>query len=165
MLTHQALLYDDEEDFAEGAVRFLLEGLGRSEPALALTERRKLALLKKRLGADAGRVELVDSARAYPPPGVPLEMFTAFMDKGLREGAVWVRVLGEPPWGMKSASEVRLWARYESLIYLIFGSPTSILCPYDTGPVRSRGLNRLNRAIRRWGVGEVPQIGGGGSGV
>lgn len=88
MLTHQALLYDDEEDFAEGAVRFLLEGLGRSEPALALTERRKLTLLR----SGSARLQAVWSswtpAREYPPRGVPLEMFTAFMGKGLREGAV-----------------------------------------------------------------------------
>lgn len=88
MLTHQALLYDDEEDFAEGAVRFLLEGLERSEPALALTERRKLTLLR----SGSARLQAVWSswtpAREYPPRGVPLEMFTAFMGKGLREGAV-----------------------------------------------------------------------------
>jgi transcriptional regulator with XRE-family HTH domain len=134
MLSHQALLYEDGEEFAEGAGRFLLEGIERSEAALAMTGKRNLRILKKRLGADADRVEFVDSARGYTGPEVPVELFTEFMTRKVREGSVWVRIVGEPPWEGRSAAEVRQWTRYESLINLIFaGSPMSILCPYATG--------------------------------
>lgn len=142
MIIHQALLYADEEEFAEGASRFLREGIERSEAALALTSTRNLRLLKKRLGADAKRVELVDSSRGYTTPEVPMEMFTEFMTRKLREGSLWVRIVGEPPWSGRSAAEVRLWTRYESLINLIFaGSPMSILCPYAAGALDAAIVN------------------------
>jgi transcriptional regulator with XRE-family HTH domain len=136
MLFHQALLYEDADEFAEGAGRFLLEGLERSEAALAMTGKRNLKLLREHLGGDADRVELVDSTRGHTRPEVPLERFARFLSERLREGAVWVRIIVEPPWAGRSAAEVRLWTRYESLINLIFaGSPVSILCPYDVGTV------------------------------
>lgn len=134
MLSHQALLYEDEDEFAEGAGSFLAEGVERSEAALAMTDKRKLGVLMKRLGSDADRVEFVDSTRGYTTPDAPLELFTEFMTRKLGEGSVWLRIVGEPPWGGRSRPEVRLWTRYESLVNLIFaGSPMSILCPYATG--------------------------------
>jgi transcriptional regulator with XRE-family HTH domain len=134
MLTHQALLYDDGEAFADGAANFLLEGLERSEPAMAITGKAHLALLRKRLGVDADRVELVDSAGKLTTPEAPLVLFTRFLTARLQEGAVWVRVLAEPIWAGRSPAQVRLWAKLESLFNLNFaGSPMSILCPYDVG--------------------------------
>jgi transcriptional regulator with XRE-family HTH domain len=138
MLTHQALLYEGEEDFVAGATHFLLEGIERSEAALVMTGKQNLKRLRKRLGSDASRVELVDSSRGYTTPEVPTELFTRFMLQALREGAVWIRIVGEPPWGGRSAAQIRLWTRYESLINLIFaGSPMSILCPYDVETIDS----------------------------
>lgn len=134
MLTHQALLYENPGEFAEGAGEFLLEGVARSEAGLAVTDPKNLRRLKKRLGADAGKVEFVDSARGYTTPDVPVRMFGDFIDQKLAEGSVWVRIVGEPPWSGRSRAEVRMWTRYESLINLIFaGSPMSILCPYAAG--------------------------------
>jgi transcriptional regulator with XRE-family HTH domain len=138
MLAHQALLYESDEEFAEGAGGFLLEGIERSEAALAMTDKTNLKRLRKALGRDADRVELVDSAPGYRTPDVPLELFRKFMAESLGAGAIWVRIVGEPPWRGRSAAEVRLWTRYESLINLIFaGSPMSILCPYNTGALDS----------------------------
>jgi transcriptional regulator with XRE-family HTH domain len=138
MLTHQALLYEAEEDFVEGTTHFLLEGMERSEAALVMTGKQNLKKLRQRLRGDASRVELVDSSRGYTTPEHPMELFTRFMTKALDDGAVWVRIVGEPPWGGKSAAEIRLWTRYESLINLIFaGSPMSILCPYDVSALDS----------------------------
>jgi transcriptional regulator with XRE-family HTH domain len=132
MLSHRALLYDGNEAFVEGAARFLLEGIERSEAALAVTDKRKLRLLRERLGGDADRVEFVDSADRLTSPEAAVEFFREFMTASLERGAVWVRILGEPVWAGRSAAEVRLWTRHESLINLVFaGSPTSMLCPYD----------------------------------
>jgi transcriptional regulator with XRE-family HTH domain len=134
MLVHQALLYDGEEDFAERAGRFLVEGIERSEPAFASTTKRKLGRLRERLGNQADRVELVESAELYASPEAAVERLSEFMLAGLRDGAVWVRIVGEPIWKGRSAAEVRLWTRYESLLNLIFaGSPASVLCAYDIG--------------------------------
>jgi transcriptional regulator with XRE-family HTH domain len=136
MLAHQALLYQGEDDFVQGTGRFLLEGIERSEPGLAVTTKRNLALLKKNLGRDASHLELVEWASLDTTPEAVMERFTQFMTACLRDGAAWVRIVGEPVWAGRSSAEIRRWSRYESLINLIFaGSPMSILCPYDVSAV------------------------------
>jgi hypothetical protein len=162
MLTHQALLYQDEEEFAEGAARFLLDGLERSEAALAMTGKRNLKLLKKRLGPAAARIELVDSGGEYTRPHVPMELFMRFLTERLRDGAVWVRIVGEPPWAGRSAAEVRRWTQYESLVNLIFaGSPMSIMCPYDVSALPARIVSEAHvthpQTIRNGEIAESPE--------
>lgn len=132
MLDHQALLYEGEEDFAECAGRFLLDGVERSEATLAVTSRQNIGLLEKELGGDAKHVELVDSAKVLTDPETAILFFTRYLTERLRQGAPWVRVIGEPIWKGRSADQVRLWTKHESLINLQFaGSPASVLCPYD----------------------------------
>jgi transcriptional regulator with XRE-family HTH domain len=132
MLTHQALLYDNEEALAETASGFLLEGMDRSEALLAVTTKQNIELLRKRLGSDAKRVELVDSASFLTTPDATLRSFGSFLSDSLRDGAPWVRIIGEPIWAGRTKSEVRLWTRFESLFNLVFGaSPLTALCPYD----------------------------------
>jgi transcriptional regulator with XRE-family HTH domain len=162
MLTHQALLYEDEEEFAERAASFLLDGIERSEAALAMTGKRNLKVLKKRLGPLAARIELIDSGRGYPRPDAPLELFVRFLTERLRDGAVWVRIVGEPPWAGRSAAEARRWAQYESLINLIFaGSPMTILCPYDVSALPARIVSEAHathpQTIRAGEVAESPE--------
>jgi transcriptional regulator with XRE-family HTH domain len=131
MLTHHALLYEDREEFAESAGRFLLDAIHRSEAALAVTDKRNLKVLEERLGADAKRAELWDS-KLLTSPEAAVAVFTEFMTAKLRDGAVWVRIVGEPVWKGRSEADVRLWTKYESLLNLKFaGSPASALCPYD----------------------------------
>jgi transcriptional regulator with XRE-family HTH domain len=132
MLVHQALLYDSDESFASAAGRFLIEGLERSEPALVVTSKRNLALLRDPLGSGADRVELLNSKDQYRTPEAILDLFRRFRDTSLRRGAAWVRVVGEPIWAGRSSAELRVWARYESMINLVLAaSPMSVLCPYD----------------------------------
>jgi transcriptional regulator with XRE-family HTH domain len=136
MLTHQALLYDSDEGFAEGTGRFLLEGIERSEPGLALTRKGNLRLLRKRLGSDADQVELIEWGSRLSTPESVLGFFREFLNGKLQRGAAWVRIAGEPIWSGRSAAEIRLWTRHESLLNLTFaGSPLSLLCPYDARTV------------------------------
>ena len=133
MLTHQALLYDSEDAFADGAGSFLVEGIDRSEAALALTSTGNLDLLKEHLGEDAGQVELLDSRKRMSSPEAVMDLVTDFLNARLEQGAVWVRIVAEPIWAGRSRSEVRVWTRFESMMNLLFaGSPMSVLCPYST---------------------------------
>jgi transcriptional regulator with XRE-family HTH domain len=143
MLTHRALLYENLDEFAEGAWRFLLEGIEQSEAVLAMAGQRKLEALRERLGDDADRIELVDSAGHLSSPEAAMEYLTGFLAARLQEGAIWVRVIAEPIWDARSGEEVRLLTRHESLINLVFaGSPLSALCPYDVSALDGATLEQ-----------------------
>jgi transcriptional regulator with XRE-family HTH domain len=132
MLRHQALLYETDDAFAQGAGDFVLEGIDRSEATLVVTDSGNLELIRERLGSKAGRVEFRESTGQYTSPEAALDLFRAFLSAKIEQGAVWVRVVGEPIWAGRSKAEVRLWTRYESLINLVLGgSPMSLLCPYN----------------------------------
>jgi transcriptional regulator with XRE-family HTH domain len=132
ILTHQALLYETDEEFAERGARFLLEGLERSEASLAITNEANIALLGERMGSDAAGVQMLESEEHYRTPEVMLGLFRDFLETSLEQGSHWVRILGEPIWTGRTAKEVRHWTRYESMVNLILAdSPTSVLCPYD----------------------------------
>ncbi|MGH2850376.1 MAG: MEDS domain-containing protein [Solirubrobacteraceae bacterium] len=133
MLVHRALPYDSDEEFLNTAEPFLTEGIERSDALLAVTTSINIELLRTRLGAGARHVAFVEAATWYRTPASALSSYRAFLDARLEEGAPWVRIIGEPVWAGRSASEVRLWTRYESLLNIAFGpAPATILCPYDT---------------------------------
>ena len=137
MLEHRALVYDTDEQFTATAGVFLAEGIERSEAAVAVTTRTNIALLRRHLGRDAGRIDFFDSGGWYDTPSSALEAYDTLLKAKLEAGALWVRVVGEPVWAQRSEPEIRLWARYESLLNLVFGgSPMTVLCPYDERSVR-----------------------------
>jgi hypothetical protein len=136
MLQHHALLYSTDEEFLRTAGPFLAEGVERSEAVLAVTTSANIDLLRAHLGAHARRVEFAESAPFLTAPDAVLDAFKAFSSATLTAGAGWVRILGEPLWVGRSASEVRLWTRFESLFNLVFASwPMTVLCPYNTRSV------------------------------
>lgn len=136
MLSHQALLYESRDEFAETVSGFLREGIERSEPGVAVSGRANISLLRERLGADAKRVELIEWSDRLREPEQVLELFGDFLSSRLRQGAAWVRVVGEPIWEKKTAVEAKRWTKLESLFNLVLaGSPMTLVCPYDTSSV------------------------------
>lgn len=132
MLVHAALLYDSDEAFADATAGFVREGLQRSEPVLAVTTKRNAGLLRDRLGGGSERLQLEDSRRWLQTPEGALASFQEFVAARLADGAAWTRIIGEPLWVGRSAAEVRLWTRFESLVNVAFAAtPLTFLCPYD----------------------------------
>ena len=133
MLQHRALLYDTDDAFLATAAPYLAEGLERSEAALAVTSAAHIKSLRNRLGVQAGAVQFADHSTWYRTPAAALDGYRQFVTKAVDAGATWIRILGEPVWAGRSKTEVRLWARYESLLNLVFsGAPVTVICPYDT---------------------------------
>ena len=131
MFEHQALLYEDEDDFLATAAPFLAQAFERSEPVLAVTDTVKIEALRKALGRAAQSVRFATQDDWYATPAQALAGYHGFVSESVAGGAPWVRVLGEPIWEGRSGSEVRTWCRYESLLNLTFsGSPLTLLCPY-----------------------------------
>jgi transcriptional regulator with XRE-family HTH domain len=132
MLSHQALLYGSDAEFLDTAAPFLAEAVDRDEPALAVTTEANIELLRERLGRTARGVEFADRSAWYRTPSTALGAYLAFLQRKLEGGAAWVQILGEPPRGNGSKSELSAWTRYEALLNLAFAAdPVSILCPYD----------------------------------
>jgi transcriptional regulator with XRE-family HTH domain len=132
MLEHRALLYETDQEFLDAAVPFLGEAAERGEGSIAVTSPAKLEMLQGELGAYAVNVVFAANASWYATPRSALEGYRQFLDTQLERGASWVRVVGEPVWVGRSASEVQGWTRYESLMNIVFGAaPASLICAYD----------------------------------
>lgn len=132
MLEHRAFLYSADSQFQATMASFLAEGIERSEAPLAMTTSGNIELLREQLGADASRVEFVESSDWLISPANALEEFRSYADKKLKGGAPWVRMLAQPIWAGRSDAEVRLWTRFESLVNVLFArSPVTFVCPYD----------------------------------
>jgi hypothetical protein len=145
MLDHSAFPYRTEDQFRNTMGLFLAEGVERSEAILAVTTGRNIELLREHLGKDARSVEFIDASDFYSTPTAVLDAYRAFSKAKLERGATWVRILGEPRWGGRSDTDVRIWTRYESLFNLVFAaSPMTVSCPYDEGSVAPEILRQAH---------------------
>jgi hypothetical protein len=145
MLDHSAFHYRSDDQFKSTMGSFVAEGVARSEAVLAVTTGPNIELLREHLGTDARSVEFIDSSSIYSTPIAALGAFKAFIEDNVGRGAPWVRILGEPMWADRSEVEVRLWARYESLINLAFAaSPLTVSCPYDERSVAPEILTQAH---------------------
>ncbi len=132
MLSHQVLIYGDDDGFLDATAPFLSEGIERSEALLAVTTARNIGILKDQLGRSADQVQFADAEAWYSAPMSALNAYRAFLDGKLAQGAPWARIVGEPGWSGRSDAEIRVWNQYESLVNLAFGpSPATLLCTYD----------------------------------
>lgn len=133
-LAHQALLYGTEAEFLESTVPFVRDGLDEGAPIRVVTTSRAGGWLRAALGADAQRVEFVESSDWYLHPVRALTAIHRRMQAGV-EGRR-LRMIGEPFWTARTAQESREWARYEALVNTALASvDAAIICPYDTRAV------------------------------
>jgi hypothetical protein len=132
MLEHRAWLYEDDAEFLAAATPFLAEAVDRSERALAVIRPAHIAALQDELGPRASAVQFVEQTDWYSTPTGALRRYQAFLNSSLEAGAPWVRIIGEPIWAGRSASEARAWCRYEAMLNLAFAAePATVVCPYD----------------------------------
>ncbi|MEV6596583.1 sensor histidine kinase [Actinoplanes sp. NPDC051346] len=128
---HPALLYRDDEEYLAGTVPYILDGLAAGEPVAVAVPGPNLTLIRDALGADAERVLLRDMTVVGRNPGriiptVLLAFANAHPDQR-------VRLIGEPIWAGRSATEYPACAQHEALINAAFTDrAATILCPYNT---------------------------------
>ena len=128
---HPALFYRDEQDYLDGTLPFVREGLEAGEPVAVAVPGKNLALIRDALGDAAAAVRLLDMREAGRNPGriIPgvLRAFADTQPAGRR-----VRIIGEPIWAGRSDTEYPACAQHEALINAAFqGRTATILCPYD----------------------------------
>ncbi|WP_105971937.1 anti-sigma factor RsbA family regulatory protein [Streptomyces geranii] len=127
---HPALFYRGEEEYLDGTVPFVREGIKAGDPVAVAVPEPRLALLRQHLGGDADSVHFVDMTEAGRNPGriIP-RVLRAFADA---RTDTHVRIIGEPIWPGRSGVEYPACVQHEALINLAFqGRDLTILCPYD----------------------------------
>jgi anti-sigma regulatory factor (Ser/Thr protein kinase) len=128
---HPALFYRGVDEYLDGTVPFIEEGLAAGEPVAVAVPGAKHESLRAGLGDSATRVRLIDMTRAGRNPGriLPGVLF-AFADH--HRDAERVRIIGEPIWPGRSEVEYPACVQHEALINQAFtGRSVEILCPYD----------------------------------
>jgi transcriptional regulator with XRE-family HTH domain len=132
MLSHQVLVYRDDDSFLAAAGPFLAEGAERSEALLAVTTARNIEVLREWLGKGAGQVAFVEAETWYSSPVSAMSAYRAFLADERAQSSPWARIVGEPVWAGRSQEEIRVWNQYEALVNVAFGQmPVTVLCPYD----------------------------------
>ncbi|MFC6886004.1 anti-sigma factor RsbA family regulatory protein [Actinomadura yumaensis] len=127
---HPALFYRDDREYLAGTVPFIKAGHEAGEPVAVAVPGERLGTLWSALGPAADRVTWLDMTEAGRNPGRIIPgVLRAFAD---RHAGGRVRIIGEPIWPGRSATEYPACAQHEALINLAFaGRDAAILCPYD----------------------------------
>jgi anti-sigma regulatory factor (Ser/Thr protein kinase) len=128
---HEALLYAGEQEFLDGTVPFVRDGVAAGEPVLVVVAAEKIALLHDALGDDAGGVRFADMAEVGDNPARLIPAWVEFAGEHPGRPA---RGVGEPVHPGRSAAALTECHRHESLLNLALAdrAGVSLLCPYDT---------------------------------
>lgn len=146
LLDHRALVYNSPEELVQLAERVIHDGLDAGNAVLIVAPEPKLAAIRTALGSDANRVSFGESAGWYTTPAQTTRRYTAFARDARNAGAHWIDILGEPAWTGKNAAETHSWARYESLLSLVFAPwPVTIGCLYEVAKVPSQVWAHVER--------------------
>jgi len=153
---HEALIYNDAQEFLSVTVPFLRAGLETGEPALVAVSRTQRELLEGELGADAAEVRFADMEDLGRNPARIIPFWRHFVDEC---GGRPARGIGEPVWPGREHHEIDECQRHESLLNVAFdGLPAwSLLCPYDGGALDDEVLDRVadsHRHVAGKGIAE-----------
>jgi transcriptional regulator with XRE-family HTH domain len=133
LFEHRLLTYESDEEYVEGAVPFIAEGLEQSHAHLVVGTPPQIDLMREALDDRSKHVEFADSAEWYGTLAGALNRYRAYVKEKVDAGAAWIRVVGDPVWVGRSEPETAAWFRYESLVNLAFAAaPATIVCAYDT---------------------------------
>jgi anti-sigma regulatory factor (Ser/Thr protein kinase) len=140
--SHEALIYEGEDEFLAATVPFLRAGLAEDAALLVAVGPERTALLEAELGADAEAVGFVDMRALGRNPARLIPFWREFIDaQGERPG----RGVGEPVWPGRTPAEIDECERHESLVNVAFGGDRewSLLCPYDGAALTDEVLTRI----------------------
>lgn len=155
-LIHQALPYNNADQFLAAAVPFLSNGVEAGDLVMCASGAANLALLCDTLPADtAAEVDFVGSQHWYRSPAQALSQAYRLIDHHAAPGRR-VRFLGEPlahrsgPDGLTEAATAA-WMRYEARVnVMLAGQPAWLICPYDItrlGPQILHGITHAHPMV------------------
>ena len=132
LFEHRVLTYGSDEAFTAATIPFFEAGIAAGDCLLSVTTPSNTLLLRDALGEGAAHVEFADWDEWYQSPTHALRRYGEFVQAQVDAGAHWIRVVAEAAWAGATATDISTWARYESLVNLVFSSsPATIICTYD----------------------------------
>jgi anti-sigma regulatory factor (Ser/Thr protein kinase) len=144
--SHEALLYAGEDEFLEGTIPFVREGVDAGEPVLLALSAPRLERIEDELDGDREAVFLADLSDVGANPARIIPAWRRFAEEH-STSELPVRGIGEPIWPGRTPDELVEAQRHESLLSLAFadGPPFRLLCTYDT---RALGDDVIAEALR-----------------
>ncbi|HEU5251824.1 MAG TPA: sensor histidine kinase [Solirubrobacterales bacterium] len=145
---HQALIYEDAEEYLEGAVPYLQAGLDAGQRILVAVGPAQTELLKGEFDAAAEAIEFADMREVGRNPASIIPLWRDFVDES---GGAPVRGIGEPVWAARTPAALGECQRHESLLNLAFdGGPAwDLLCPYDAATLGEEILDLVGHSHPR----------------
>ena len=129
-LSHEALVYTSDQEFVDGALPVLCQGLDRGEPVLAAVSPARAKLLQDVLGDQGRGVRYADSEVWCLIPGWTLGSLNRYLRRDRSGARLWV--LAEPLWEAGGRLRAAEWGRMESVLNVAFaGAAASLVCAYD----------------------------------
>src|SRR5215207_6642605 len=143
---HEALLYSDDDQYLEGVVPYLREGLEAGEATMVTIGPEKAKIVAAELGTDADEVWFTDMHGVGRNPARIIPFWRDCLEKHGNPGEV--RGVGEPVWPQRTASEVDECQRHEVLLDHAFGGGPawSLICPYDSSTLSDEVLESACRS-------------------
>ncbi|HEX5928299.1 MAG TPA: sensor histidine kinase [Solirubrobacterales bacterium] len=144
---HEALIYNDAQEFLDGTVPFLRAGLEAGAPTMVAVSQVPRALLEEELGIDALEISFVDMEELGRNPARIIPLWHQFVEESAGRPA---RGIGEPVWPGRRRHEIDECQRHESLLNVAFdGEPAwTLLCPYDGSALDDEVLRRVGDSHR-----------------
>jgi anti-sigma regulatory factor (Ser/Thr protein kinase) len=143
---HEAFFYSGDDEFLQGTVPYLEEGIGAGETVLAVLPEPRMQLVREALGSAADAVEFWAMGNVGRNPARLISAWRDFLrtcdlDRG-------VRGLGEPVSPDRSPAEVEECELHERLFNLAFAQERTltVMCPYDVGGLEDEVLQGAQRS-------------------
>ena len=129
---HEAFLWRDAAEFADGLVPFIEDGLAAGEPVMVALKPDHADWLCDRLASEASRVQFVDMARLGRNPAQIIPAWQEFLARHSGYGRP-ARGIGEPIWVGRRPEEMLECQLHEALLNVAVDPeiPFWLLCPYD----------------------------------
>ncbi|GAA2434748.1 sensor histidine kinase [Actinomadura vinacea] len=152
-LEHRAFLYDGIERFLTVAVPYLREGVEAEEAVVVVLREPGLSALRDVLAPFAGQIDFYPSDAFYLHPVRTLKSYQELLAAKAPRA---IRALAEPVWQGRTPRETLEWARYESLVNVVFkDADARAMCPYDLAALPPAVIDHARRThpLLAWDAG------------
>jgi anti-sigma regulatory factor (Ser/Thr protein kinase) len=142
---HEAFFYADDDEFMDGTLGFIRDGLADAEPTLVALSATRINALRRELGGSAARVQFADMDEIGGNPARIIPAWQDFLSENARPDRR-VRGIGEPIWASRTRDELAECHRHEALLNVAFADPDFwLLCPYDTRALDAAVIDEARR--------------------